>query len=62
MNVFWEDWIGNFDKGFIEDIFGKIVFENPMEVAEKYMWQKERDNRPTPLNWMTVLSAAVKPE
>lgn len=62
MNVFWEDWLGKFDKDYVEEILGKIVFENPMEVAEKYMWQKERSVRPTPLNWMTVLSAGIKPK
>lgn len=60
MNVFWEEWLGDFDKKFVEDMFGRIIFENPMEVAEKYMWQKERSIRPNPLNWLTVLTAAVK--
>ncbi|MBK6774077.1 MAG: hypothetical protein IPG78_18440 [Ignavibacteria bacterium] len=40
MNVFWEEWLGDFDKKFVEDMFGRIIFENPIEVAEKYMWQK----------------------
>ena len=60
MNVIWEERFGNFDKDFISNLFGRIVFENPMVVAEKYMWQKERSIRPNPLNWLTVLTAAVK--
>ena len=60
MNVFWEERFGNFDKDFISNLFGRIVFENPMVVAETYMWQQERNERQTPLNWMTVLTAAVK--
>jgi len=61
MNVFWEDWLVKPDVEFLKDVFGKIVFENPMYVAEVYMWQKQRDVRPTPLNWLTVLTAARKP-
>ncbi len=61
MNVFWEDWLVKPDLELMKDIFGKIMFENPMFVAEVYMWQKARDIRPTPLNWMTVLTAAKKP-
>lgn len=60
MNVFWEERFGNFDKDFMLEMFGRIVFENPMVVAETYMWQQERNERQTPLNWMTVLTAAVK--
>ncbi len=60
MNVIWEERFGNFDKDFISNLFGRIVFENPMVVAETYMWQQERNERQTPLNWMIVLTAAVK--
>lgn len=60
MNVIWEERFGNFDKDFMLEMFGRIVFENPMVVAETYMWQQERNERKTPLNWMTVLSAGIK--
>jgi len=61
MTVFWEDWLGKFDKDRIEDIFRKLMTENPMFVAEKFMWQIERNKRSSPINYVTVLSAARKP-
>lgn len=61
MNVFWEDWLGKFDDKIAEELFEKVVFENPIEVAEKYMWQQERNYRSSPINFVTVLNAGVKP-
>lgn len=61
MNVFWEDWLEKPDNNRMEELFEKIVFENPMEVAEKYMWQQERSARSSPINFVTVLTAARKP-
>ncbi|MBV6478183.1 MAG: hypothetical protein HGGPFJEG_00931 [Ignavibacteria bacterium] len=63
MNVFWEDWLDVKNKeNLTDDLFEKIVFENPIEVAEKYMWQQDRKYRNSPINFVTVLNAAVKPE
>ena len=61
MNVFWEKWLGEFDKESITKIVQKIIFENPMFVAEIYMWQTERNLRDPQINWMSVLTAAQKP-
>jgi hypothetical protein len=61
MNVFWEEWLGDFEKNRIIEIFSKLIFENPMMVAEVYMFQTERDLRRSPLNWLSVLTAARKP-
>ena len=61
MNVFWEEWLGEFDKERIIKIMEKIIFENPMFVAEVYMWQTERDLRDPQINWLSVLIAARKP-
>jgi len=61
MNVFWEEWLGKFDFERVERLFEIIVFENPMVVAEMYMWQQERKNRVAPKNYLTVLTAARKP-
>lgn len=62
MNVFWEDWLGKFDdKNFYLELLEKLVFENPVEVAEKYMWEQDRENRNSPINYLTVLTAGIKP-
>jgi len=61
MNVFWEDWLTKPNDEMIDELFDKIVFENPMEVAEKYMWQQDRNYRNAPINFVTVLNAAIKP-
>ncbi|MDQ3021257.1 MAG: class I SAM-dependent methyltransferase [Bacteroidota bacterium] len=61
MNVFWEEWLGNFDSLDLKELFGKILFENPMVVAESYMWQINRNNRPSPTNYLSVLATARKP-
>jgi SAM-dependent methyltransferase len=61
MNVFWEDWLTKPNDDMIDELFDKIVFENPMEVAEKYMWQQDRNYRNAPINYLTVLNAATKP-
>jgi len=61
MNVFWEEGLGKLDNELVDEMMEKIVFENPMEVAEKYMWQQERKYRNSPINFVTVLNAGVKP-
>ena len=61
MNVFWESWMPKPNEEAMDELFEKIVFENPMEVAEKYMWQQERNYRSSPINFVTVLNAARKP-
>lgn len=61
MNVFWEKWLEKLDYESLEYLFEKVVFENPIFVAEQYMWQQERERRQSPMNFMTVLSAATKP-
>lgn len=61
MNVFWEEWLAKPSDELIDELFDKIVFENPMEVAEKYMWQQDRNYRGSPINYMTVLNAGTKP-
>ena len=61
MNVFWEDWLTKPNDEMIDELFDKIVFENPMEVAEKYMWQQDRNYRSAPINFVTVLTGATKP-
>ena len=61
MNVFWEDWLGKFNDDVKDELFEKIVFENPIEVAEKYMWQQDRNYRRPPINFVTVLNAGIKP-
>jgi len=61
MNVFWEDWMGDFDKKKIEGILRNIVFENPSIVAETFMWETERSQRKSPTNFVSILMAARKP-
>lgn len=61
MTVFWEEWLCDFDKEQVEDIIERLMTENPIFVAEKFMWQIERNRRPSPINFVTVLSAARKP-
>jgi|GEM_PF-807741 len=61
MNVLWESWLNDFDKNDFEKLYYDIVFENPLVVAEVYMWQLERKSRGTPTNHVTILSAARKP-
>jgi len=61
MNVFWEEWLGEFDKNRIIDLFKKIILENPIYVAEVYMWQTERSIRKPQINWLSVLTGAKKP-
>lgn len=60
MNVFWEDWLGKFPPETLKLLLGKIVAENPAEVAEKYMWYIERSKRAAPINIFTILTAAIK--
>lgn len=61
MNVIWEKWMNDFDEKSREKLFYNIVYENPLFVAEYYMWQIERDLRQTPQNFVTILTAARKP-
>lgn len=61
MNVIWESWLNDFKENSLENLFSNIVFENPLFVAEYYMWQLKRELRPTPQNFMTILTAARKP-
>ena len=61
MNVFWEDWLDKMDFEALKSLCEKIIFENPVFVAEHYMWQQERNNRQAPINCLTVLTAATKP-
>lgn len=61
MNVVWEKWLNDFGENSYKKILHNIVFENPLFVAENYMWQKPRELRPTPLNFVTILTAARKP-
>lgn len=61
MTVFREEWLGEFDKEYIEDLFAKLMTENPIMVAETFMWQIPRDKRLSPVNYFTVLNAGVKP-
>lgn len=61
MNIFWEKWLGEFDKESIVNIFKKLIFENPMIDAEVYMFQTERNLRDPQINWLSVLTAAKKP-
>ncbi len=62
MNVYWEQWLEMEDEDIKEKMLTKIVFENPLFVAENYMWQTERKLRGTPPNYVTILAAAKKPE
>lgn len=61
MNVFWEQWLDKMDFDTLVELCEKIVMENPIFVAEQYMWQQERNNRLAPMNYLTVLTAAKKP-
>ncbi len=61
MNVFWEKWLDKLDYESLENLFEKIMFENPIFVAEQYMWQQERDRRLAPMNYMTLLTVGEKP-
>jgi len=61
MNVFWEKWLNPFDYESLEYLFEKIIFENPIFVAEKFMWQEQRERRLSPINFMTILTGAQKP-
>lgn len=61
MNVFWEEWLNNFNSLDLKELFEKILFENPMVVAETYMWEIERNERPSPTNYLSVLTTARKP-
>jgi len=61
MNVFWEKWLRRFDYESLEYLFEKVVFENPIFVAENFMWQQERESRLSPLNFVTLLTGAQKP-
>jgi SAM-dependent methyltransferase len=61
MNVFWEDWLCNADAELIKSILPTLMIENPMFVAEIYMWQQKREDRDRPWNWLTVLTAGRKP-
>lgn len=61
MNVFWEPWLDKMDFDSLVDLCEKIVMENPIFVAEQYMWQQERNSRLAPMNYLTVLTAAMKP-
>ncbi len=61
MNVFWEEWLCNWDIETVKSLLPVIVMENPMIVAEIYMWQQNREERSRPWNWLTVLTAGRKP-
>ena len=61
MNVFWEEWLCKADAELIKSILPTLMIENPMFVAEIYMWQQKREDRDRPWNWLTVLTAGRKP-
>lgn len=61
MNVFWEDWLCEPSVELIDSVLPYLMMENPMVVAENYMWQQNREERPSPLNWLTIMTAARKP-
>ena len=62
MNVFWESWLCEPTADSIQKLLPVIVFENPMIVAEIYMWQRKREERDRPWNWLSVLVAGRKPD
>ncbi|MBK6876260.1 MAG: class I SAM-dependent methyltransferase [Ignavibacteria bacterium] len=45
MNVFWEDWLCESSVGLIDSVLPYVMMENPMVVAENYMWQQKREER-----------------
>lgn len=61
MNVFWEDWLCKNGNEIMKSILPTLMIENPMFVAEVYMWQQKREDRDRPWNWLTVLNAGRKP-
>ncbi len=61
MNVFWEEWLCKNDYEVMKSILPILMIENPMFVAEVYMWQQKREDRNRPWNWLTVLTAGRKP-
>ncbi|MBK9228816.1 MAG: hypothetical protein IPL67_17605 [Ignavibacteria bacterium] len=61
MNVFWEDWLCESSVGLIDSVLPYVMMENPMVVAENYMWQQKREERTNPWNWLTIMTAAKKP-
>jgi ubiquinone/menaquinone biosynthesis C-methylase UbiE len=61
MNVFWEEWLCNADTDMIKSMLPILMTENPMFVAEIYMWQQKREERNRPWNWLSVLTAGRKP-
>lgn len=62
MNVFWEKWLCNYNSDDLEYLFANIMTENPMQVAEIYMWEQDRKKRQAPVNYFSILTAAKKPE
>jgi len=62
MNVFWESWLPNWNENSLHSAFGKILLENPMCVAEQYMHQIPRPERPAPVNYFSVMCGARKPK
>ena len=61
MNLFWENWLNTISFEQVKELLKIIMFENAINVAEVYMWQHERNVRPTPQNWLSILTAARKP-
>lgn len=61
MNVFWEKWLGEISTENLTALFENIITENPMQIAEVYMWEQERTKRHPPVNYFTILTAAKKP-
>lgn len=62
MNVFWEPWLRKVEYDELVELCEKVVMENPVFVAEHYMWQQERQNRQAPMNYLTIVNAAKKPD
>ena len=62
MTVVWEKWLNKYNEQTLEKLIYNAVFENPLVVAENYMWMQKREHRPAPMNFMTILMAARKPD